>query len=827
MTYSNDEIWSGQPAAIWAEGYPIGNGRLGGMVLGQPLAERVGLNHDRLWRRYWKYQDRNLGGLFPAYQQLCLAGRFAEAIALMKDKVIGQGQGIYVNPFVPVGDLGLYPSNAEGVAITDYRRRLDLATGLVDVSYAAGGVTFRREYFASWPAGVLAVRLEASQHGSIAGAYSLYRLPDSECAVTGRAEAGQLILEGRFTEGVAFAAVVRVLKVGGRFTSGQTPYEQPAGPVAPRHEKFAFGFREFVHPPHPCGMSVGVEGADAVTLLVAMTTDREAAGDLTGHCLARLDAAGEDYQQLRREQVADHQRLYNRVQLRFTPPATEPASTPERVEQVRRSGKIGPEVGEQLFNLGRYLGIAAGRPAASDAPFKAPINLQGLWNEDPRPAWDSDYHLDLNLEMCYWGLGQANLAEFGGPLVDWAFSLLSQAQHAAGDLYGLAGACYGGVNDVENLGNVDDLFLLATGPNAWLAQSLWQVWEYTRDDALLREKIYPVIREIGRFYEGLLQQDAQGRLVTAPSGSPENTPKGYPVQSILSAMSTFDIELLHELFGNLVAASGRLGVDADGVSRWTEILQKLPLPTINAEGRLLEWLGQEYVTDDPGHRHRSHLVGVCPGQRINWETAPDYAAAALKALELRHSFGGQGSCTLDVVSDAQIYARLYRPTEALGKLRDLVANHAMGNLLLCLCDWRPESGLRWFGDRRVFQVEASFGAMATVSELLLQDRGGLLRLLPALPAAWTDGEAKGLRARSGFEVDLRWAGGRLAEARIGSSQGLPCRLRTGGAAGDRMIVTCQGRPVPVTVQDGALTFPTTTGGEYVVCGVLKTTPATE
>jgi alpha-L-fucosidase 2 len=816
MTYPGDEIWSAQPAAIWAEGYPIGNGRLGGMVLGQPLAERVGLNHDRLWRRYWTYQDRHLGGVFPAYQQLCLAGRFDEAIALMKDKVIGQGQGIYVNPFVPVGDLGLYPAHAENVAITNYRRRLDLATGVVEVSYAAGGVAFRREYVASWPAGVMAVRLEADRAGSIAGAYSLYRLPDSECAVTGRAEAGQLIMEGRFTEGVAFAAVVRVLKSGGRFIPGQTPYVQPPGPVAPKHEKFAFGFREFVHPPQPCGISLGVEGADAVTLLVAMTTDREAAGDLVGHCLARLDAAGDDYQRLKREHVDDHRRVYSRVHLRLAPAPAEPVPTPELVERVRRTGVAGPEVFERVFNLGRYLGIAAGRPAPSGAPPKAPINLQGLWNEDPRPAWDCDYHLDLNVQMCYWGLGLVNLGELGGPLADWAFSLLPQARHAATDLYGLAGACYGGVNDVENLGNLDDLFLLATGTNAWLAQSLWQVWEYTGDEALLRAKIYPVIREIGRFYEGLLREDAKGRLVTAPSGSPENTPKGYPVQSVLSVMSTFDIELLHDLFGNLITASGCLGVDGDCVPRWTEILRKLPLPTINAEGRLLEWLEQDYVTDDPGHRHRSHLVGVCPGQRINWETTPEYAAAALNALALRHSFGGKGSCTLDVVSDAQIYARLYRPAEALDKLRDLVANHAMGNLLLCLCDWRPESGLRWFGDRRVFQVEACFGAMAAVTDLLLQDRGGLLRLLPALPAAWADGSIKGLRARGGFEVDLRWAGGRLAEARIVSLRGLPCRIKAGGAAGNRMVVTRQGQPVPMTAQDGTVSFTTTTDGEYVL-----------
>ena len=816
MTYSGDEIWSAQPAAIWAEGYPIGNGRLGAMVAGQPCAERVSLNHDRLWRRYWKYQRHNLAGIFPHYQKLCLQKRWDEAYDLVKDKLPVSGQAIYVNPFVPLGDLGLYPHHFGRDDMTRYKRLLDLDRGLVEVTYQAGGISYKREYFVSAPAGVLVINLKSSQAGRTSGEVSLYRILDRECDVSGQATLDELVMEGQFEEGVRFAGVARVIANGGRLTRGIKDYLPPPGKMPEKSlSGFTFGFRDLAHPAAPAGVSTCFDSADEVTILVALATDRDAGQEPAGWCRRKLDKVDSTYQQLLAEHVEDHQPLYRRTRIHLSRMAVQNKSTPELVEEIRQTGKTQPVLISQLFNLGRYLAIAAGRPAAPGELFKAPINLQGLWNEDPRPAWDCDYHLDLNVQMCYWGLGPVNLADMGSPLVDWAYSLLPKAKVAAKDIYGLGGAFYNAVCDVENLGNCDDLFMLAAGTNAWLCQTLWNVWEYRNDQAQLRNKIYPIMREVARFFEEFLKEDAHGRLVTAPSGSPENCPNHHKNNSILSVTSSFDLEVLHELFGHLLEASDVLGLDVKKRSKWSAMLKKLPLPSLNKEGRLLEWLDEDYATVDPGHRHRSHLVGLCPGQRITVEDTPDDAAAALNALELRHSFGGKGSCTLDVVSDAAIYARLYRPAEALGKLRDLVANHAMGNLLLCLCDWRPESSLRWFGDRRVFQVEASFGAMSAVTDLLLQDRGGLLRLLPALPEAWADGEVKGLRARGGFEADLRWAGGRLVEARIVSSQGLPCRVKIGGVA-DNVVVTRQGQPVPVTTKDGVHTFPTTTGGEYVL-----------
>jgi alpha-L-fucosidase 2 len=384
-------------------------------------------------------------------------------------------------------------------------------------------------------------------------------------------------------------------------------------------------------------------------------------------------------------------------------------------------------------------------------------------------------------------------------------------------MYALQGAFYTVVCDVENLGNSDALFMIAAGTNAWLAQNLWQVWEYSNDERQLHEKIYPVIRAIGEFYQGLLKEDSQGRLISAPSGSPENAPKNRCIYTILSEMATFDIELLCELFSNLINVGKQCGETKQNIEGWREILRKLPMPTINEEGRLLEWLDVDHEVHDPGHRHRSHLVGICPGQRITHETTPDYSVAVEKALNLRHSFGGKGSCTLDVASDAQIYARLYEPAKAVGKIRDIVTNHAMGNLMMCLCDWRPESGLRWFEDRRVFQIEASFGTMAAISELFVQDMGGLIRLLPALPEECPSGEVKGLLCRGGFEVDVKWQDKKLLEAKITSLRGNQCRVKSMTTLGE-LAVLCNGQNVETRSENGIKMFATGKGMQYIITG---------
>ena len=779
MVEGKDCIEATKPAEEWAEGYPLGNGRLAAMVLGDPFHERVALNHDRLWRRYWAFEPRKTGADIPRMRRLIAAERWEEAYELMKPKIGRQGNVIYVNPFVPLGDLGIYPWHFGDDQFTNYRRILDLDRGLAEITYTCGSYDFQREYFVSRPAGVMVIHWRANQAGRTSGDVSLFRLPDRECVITGSGGPGELVLEGTFDEGVRFAAVVRAIKRGGRLVSGLTEYVPPEGEKTPKSlEGFTFGWRDLAHPDSPCGVSLSVDSADEVTLLVAMATDTEA-DDVVGFCHRRLDTVSPDYERLKSEHVGDHRSLYRGVTLSLSE-QTKAADTQRLIEDVRSTGHASPRLLELSYNMGRYLAIAAGRPADATEPFKAPMNLQGIWNEDPRPAWDCDYHIDLNLEMCYWPLGMANLADAGSPIVDWAESLLPQARSAARDMYDVAGAFYGGVCDVANIGNNCDLGMLSTGVNAWLAQTLWHVWEYRWDTIELRHRIYPILREIGRFYEEFLVEDDSGRLVPLPSGSPEITPVGRKVDTMMSRPSTFDLVLIRELLEHLIEAAAVLDVDEERRRViWPDILAKLPMPTLNAEGRLLEWLDEEYEVTDPGHRHRSHLVSFCPGDGITAEDTPEYEVGVRKALEKRLSHGFNTSCSITKVWDAQIFARLYDSENAIKQLDMAATDHMLGNLLMCICNWRDEpDSLRWFDDRKVFQIEANIGIVASIQELLLQDRRGLLRILPALPEQLPEGEVAGLRTRGGFEVSLSWHNSRLSNLRILSLRGERCRLKS-------------------------------------------------
>ncbi len=577
-----------------------------------------------------------------------------------------------------------------------------------------------------------------------------------------------------------------------------------------------FRFRDQPHPSEPRGVSTRIDAADEVLLLAAAATDRENASDPAGYCKRILDRAGEDYERLRAEHIRDHQKLYRRVSFHLGGKTEAANPTDELVQSAVESGQPALALYEQLFNLGRYLAIAGGRPAGRGEPYKAPLNLQGLWNEDPRPAWDSDYHLDLNLQMCYWPLPMVNLAELMDPMVDWAYALLPQAQVAARDIYGVSGAYYTGTCDSENLGNTCDLGFLDTGVTPWLSQMLWQTWEYNYDTDQLRFKIYPILREIGRFYEEFLTPDSRGRLIPVPSGSPEICPAGRSFLSMLSAPSTFDLELIRQVFENLLDAGEMLGQDEDKRADWNRILEALPYPTLNEEGRLLEWLDREYEVTDPGHRHRSFMVEFCPGDRITAEDTPDYNEGARKALQRRLSYGDETSVSIDKVWDAQMFARLYDSDRAMEKIRAAVRDNMMGNLLQCICEWREGGrGLRWFGDHRVYQIEASFGMLAAITELLLQDRRGLLRFLPALPAEWPQGSVKGLLTRGGFVVDLHWEQGRLAEAKVQSLRGGLCRIKSFRPEGALQVKNARGT-LQTRFEKGVVEFETEPDACYLI-----------
>jgi alpha-L-fucosidase 2 len=811
---SGDVIWSEKPASEWSEGYPIGNGRLGGMVLGAVQHERISVNHDLLWRQFWRYQEHKTAAFIKTIRELNLSGEWDASEELLQQKIPASGNAIYLNPYVPGGDLYINFQHGNK-PITDYQRALQMDNGLVKISYRVDGVLFTREIFSSWNHGVLAVHLTSDRAGMLTGEVSLSRLLDPECTVAGYATMDKVVLDGKFEEGREFAIAVQVRQRGGRLTIGRkTLVHNPA--EMPKKDfglKYVFSKNEMFGKDD--GASTFFDTADEVLLLLAITVDDEFAkgADLVKKTIEKLDRVSDGFETLKEDHIQDFQKIYHRISLSL---GSEKSfiSTDSLLKKSVDGHTASPALLEKMFNMSRYLAIASGRPQPAGQPAKSPINLQGIWNQDRRPAWDCDYHIDLNVEMCYWPLEMLNLGDLMMPLMDWVDTLTEDGRKAAKDLYGARGIAFGGVADNKHLGNFDNICFPWTGGAAWIAQILWQHWEYSHDLVFLKKRLFPFLVEIGNFYIDFLVPDRDGFLVPALSASPEMPIAGRKRQSFSSTASSMDLELIHDVFGHLIAAGKLLKTDPVLVKKWQAMVERVPLPRINKDGSLSEWLGQHTMAD-PGHRHRSLLIGLCPGDRISVEYTKNYADAAFKAILKRHETGRTMTQSLTFVWDAQLFARLYSAEKAYEELVRLFPVHVLDNLLITCNDWSGErGGLAWFKGIKLVQVEASITLGSAIIEMIFQDRQGLLRFLPALPANLSDGQVTGLRARGGFEVGLTWHEGKICSVNIISFDGARCRFKDNGF--DKIKILCAGQEVKYAkdTDKGIISFDTGKAKEY-------------
>ncbi|MEK7720300.1 MAG: glycoside hydrolase family 95 protein, partial [Bacteroidota bacterium] len=565
---SGDIIWSTKPAKEWAEGYPVGNGRLGGMVLGGVQHERISVNHDLLWRQFWSYQEHKTASDIKKIRELNLKGEWDKADDLMLQKIPASGNAIYVNPYVPAGDLYLNLRHANK-PITDYRRILHMDKGIVEVKYRVDNVQFTREIFSFWKQGVMATHLTADRAGMLTGEVSLSRLLDPECEVTGYATQDKVVLKGKFEEGREFAIAVKVIQRGGRLTIGRKELVQNKANMP----KKDFGLKYVLSTNEMFGKEDGAstffDTADEVLILLAITVDDEfeKGADLVKKTIEKLDRVTESYEILKEEHVQDFQKIYNRVSLSLG--SDKPfISTDSLLKESVDENTASPALLEKMFNMSRYLAISSGRSQPAGQPKKAPINLQGIWNQDRRPAWDCDYHIDLNVEMCYWPLDMLNLGDLMMPLMNWVETLSEGGRIAAKDLYGARGIAFGIVADNKNVGNFDNICFPWTGGAAWLAQILWQHWEYSNDRSYLQNHLFPYLVEVGNFYEDFLVEDSNGSLVPSLSASPEMPVAGRKRQSFSSSASSMDLELIHDLFGHLIKAGNLLKTDPTKIKKW-------------------------------------------------------------------------------------------------------------------------------------------------------------------------------------------------------------------------------------------------------------------
>jgi alpha-L-fucosidase 2 len=731
-------LWYTQPAKRWLQALPVGNGRVGAMVFGGITEEKLALNEVTFWSGCASNQHESPEGLeaFHHIRAHFKSGNCAAAQPLFT-KVLGRE--LNYGTHLPAGEL-LIAQGGTGGEAESYRRWLDLDQALAVTSFAIAGVHFRREVIASHPTGLVAIRLSADRPGAISFSVK-YQGSGFPCAVK-TAGNDTLMIRGQAFEkahsdgktGVAFACQCRLMSEGGTLTAADK--------------------------------SIQVVGADAATLLIALNTNF-GGRDPSSLCAQQI-AFGllRSWPQFRDEHVADHRRLFRRVNLSLGGPAAEPRPTDLRLTALRQ-GAGDPQLGVLFFQYARYLTIAGSR---EDSPL--PLNLQGIWNDGLAAAmgWTCDYHLDINTQQNYWLSEVGNLSECGEPLFRWVESLQQPGHRTARELYGIdrGWVCHVFSNawGFTAPGWGMGWGLHVTG-GAWIATHLWEHYRFTGDKEFLRTRAYPVAKGLAEFFLGYLFPDpVSGRLLSGPSVSPERGGEDDPG-------CTHDRSMVWEIFTEAIEGSRILGVDPELRQQVEQARDRLPPFKIGRNGQLQEW----FRTDDggeTGHRHTSHLVGLCPLAQITPRGTPDLARAAQKSLQLRTQNPQWEDVEWSAGNSVCYQARLGDGDSAHKHLLNLLASDTDDNLMTF-----SRGGIAGAA-QNIFAIDGNTSGAAGICEMLLQSHTDELELLPALPREWPAGRVSGLRARGNLTVDIEWKDGRVTRYRVASADRRTVTVRVNG-----------------------------------------------
>ena len=722
------ELWYAQPAKVWMESLPIGNGRLGAMTYGGIEEEKLALNESTMWSgQYNENQNKPFGReKMNQLRKLFFEGKLSEGNRIAGDNLHGNQTSFGTH--LPIGDLKMQFIYPEG-KVTDYRRSLSLDEAVSSVSFNSGGVNYKREYFATNPDNVLVLRLTADKQKSITMNMGLDLMRQADLSV----ENNQLVFTGKVDfplhgpGGVCFEGRIAVLA-----DNGEVKMEQSG---------------------------VSIKEADAVTLIVDVRTDYKSP-DYKTLCADGVEkAAAKSYDELKQAHIKDYNTLYNRVSIHFGQDANRAMPTDVRWKQVKE-GKTDTGLDALFFQYGRYLTIASSR---ENSPL--PIALQGFFNDNKacNMGWTNDYHLDINTEQNYWAANVGNLAECNAPLFTYIKDLAHHGAKTAEVVYGCKGWTAHTTANVWGYTPASSTIIWGLFPMAgsWIASHLWTQYEFTQDKQYLAETAYPLLKGNAQFILDFLAKDPKsGYLMTGPSISPENwfrTAGGE--EMVASMMPACDRELAYEILSNCVWASEILDTDREFADSLRTAIAQLPPIQLRANGAIREWF-EDFEEAHPNHRHTSHLLALYPFSQITLEKTPELAEAARKTIENRLSAENWEDTEWSRANMICMYARLKDAQEAYKSVQLLQGKLSRENLMTV----SPGGIAGAEGD--IYSFDGNPAGTAGMAEMLIQNHEGYVEFLPCLPVEWKDGSFKGLCLKGGAEATAEWTNAVINKASL-------------------------------------------------------------